>query len=232
MTKTGLYLQDPKYQVRLGGKADFIRDPSLGLYVPLYKLDGASFMSKDAYGHLCTVTGALWTPRARDFDGVDDKIVIPHHESLTFTTGDFTIEAWGKVDVLDVWQTIFSKGHYKIDGYAFYFTSSNAVQLEINQADSSWNASSLAGSLTSGVWYHLLGTRKGTVGKVYINGGEAGSGTLADPLTNTRNPSIGIRAIGFGYLFNGLIGEVRVYNRALTPPEIQHNYLATKWRYR
>ena len=27
------------------------------------------------------------------------------------------------------------------------------------------------------------------------------------------------------------IGEVRLYNRRLTPLEVQHNYLATKWRY-
>ena len=33
------------------------------------------------------------------------------------------------------------------------------------------------------------------------------------------------------YYFKGLIGDVRVYNRALTPLEIQRIYLATKWRY-
>ena len=32
--------------------------------------------------------------------------------------------------------------------------------------------------------------------------------------------------------FDGLIGEVRIYKRALTPLEVQHNYLATKGRYR
>ena len=39
----------------------FIFDPSLVLYLSLWKLDGDSFMSKDAYGHLCTVTGALYS---------------------------------------------------------------------------------------------------------------------------------------------------------------------------
>jgi len=27
------------------------------------------------------------------------------------------------------------------------------------------------------------------------------------------------------------VGEARIYSRALTLPEIRHNYLATKWRY-
>ena len=53
---------------------DFIFDPSLVLYLPLYQPDGASFASRDAYGHLCTVTGALWTPQGRTFDGADDII--------------------------------------------------------------------------------------------------------------------------------------------------------------
>ena len=70
---------------------DFIFDPSMVLYLPLYELDGASFMSKDAYGHLCTVTGALWTSQGRDFDGIDDSITLPTaFDSLT----DLTLEAW------------------------------------------------------------------------------------------------------------------------------------------
>jgi hypothetical protein len=32
--------------------------------------------------------------------------------------------------------------------------------------------------------------------------------------------------------FSGLQAEVWFYNRFLTFPEIQQNYLATKWRYR
>ena len=53
---------------------NFIFDPSLVLYLPLHQRDGSSFMSKDAYGHVCTVTGAVWTPEGRLFDGVDDYI--------------------------------------------------------------------------------------------------------------------------------------------------------------
>jgi len=52
-------------------KRDFIFDPSLVLYLPLYQLDGWAFMSRDAYGHLCSVTGAKWTPQGRDLDEQD-----------------------------------------------------------------------------------------------------------------------------------------------------------------
>ena len=52
----------------------FISDPSLVLYLPLYQLDGTAITSKDAYGHLCSVTGVTWRPDGRCFDGVDDEI--------------------------------------------------------------------------------------------------------------------------------------------------------------
>jgi len=55
---------------------NFVFDPSLELYLPLYELDGSSFMSKDACGHICLVTGALWGSQGRTFDGGDDYIDI------------------------------------------------------------------------------------------------------------------------------------------------------------
>jgi len=36
----------------------------------------------------------------------------------------------------------------------------------------------------------------------------------------------------YGGFWNGTIGEVFIYNRLLTPQEIQRNYLITKWKYR
>jgi hypothetical protein len=69
-------------------------DPDLVLYLPLWSADlkGDSFYSKDSYAHLCTVTGALWTPQGRHFDGVDDKIAVPYH-SVFQITAEVTVEA-------------------------------------------------------------------------------------------------------------------------------------------
>jgi len=50
---------------------DFIFDPSLVLCLPLYERDGSSFPSRDTYGHLCTVTGALWRENGHYFGGLD-----------------------------------------------------------------------------------------------------------------------------------------------------------------
>jgi hypothetical protein len=61
---------------------DFILDPSLALYLPLWKKDGSVIASEDRHGHSCTVTGPVWRPQGRAFDGTDDYIAISHNAGI------------------------------------------------------------------------------------------------------------------------------------------------------
>ena len=73
---------------------EFIHDPSLVLYLPLYKHAGAVISDESHLGHLCTVTGALWRPNGRYFNGSTNKIEIPASaKQFDFTSEDFTIIA-------------------------------------------------------------------------------------------------------------------------------------------
>src|SRR4030042_2091010 len=71
---------------------DSILDPSLVLYLPLPKLDGASFISGDACGHPIVNSGAFWTPRGRSFDGIDD--LIDCGGSPAFDSQQYTLTCW------------------------------------------------------------------------------------------------------------------------------------------
>lgn len=85
-------------------------------------------------------------------------------------------------------------------------------------------------------WYNLVLSVDGarTTGNIrlFANGEEvvaaADTGGTLD--TNTNDLCIGTTE-GV-YFINATIGEVAVYSRALSAPEIQRNYLVTKWRYR
>lgn len=101
------------------GDTDFIRDSSLVLYLPLYELQGTSFLSKDTYGHTCTVTGTTLTPTGRSFDGIDDNIEIAAHSALDIVD-DITIEAWVTVDS-SVDGTIFSHQFHGGRGKGWWF---------------------------------------------------------------------------------------------------------------
>ena len=208
---------------------DFIFDRSLVLYLPLYQLDGASFISKDKHGHLCTVTGALWTPRGRSFDGVDDKIVLPTPAILDIT-GNVTLEVWVTTDSISANMDVVS-GYDGTDlRFHLMFQTVNILNF-YSGAAAGGNLASAPYSAHLGNWTHAVGIYDGDT-KIYVNGEYVAKATTPlAPVTITTAIQLGERADGT-VDFAGSIGEVRIYNRALTPPEIQHNYLATKWRYR
>ena len=76
-------------------------------------------------------------------------------------------------------------------------------------------------SLAPDVWSHVATTYDGTTQRLFVNGVEVASRAQAGPLKKSSNPlRIGGNNI-WGEYFQGLIDEVRVYNRALTATEIQ-----------
>ena len=72
----------------------------LVLYIPLWhrSLSGGSFESIDQYMHVCTVTGATWSPSGRTF-GTDKLITVPDHVVFTPTTATgFTVAVRARSD--------------------------------------------------------------------------------------------------------------------------------------
>jgi len=211
----------------------FVYDPSLVLYLPLHELDGTSFMSKDAHGHVCTASGAKWALQGRYLDGTNDVIKLPASASLDVAGANkpFTFEVWvyfaaasqdtysillGQSDLFIGRKKANEKGTFSI-----YHGAGDSIYLESNQA------------LSNGQWYHLVGLRDVDMYcRIYVNGLLDCTPTdyAKDPAGGERPKYLGSEN-GTGYRTNGYIGEARVYNRALFPQEIQQIYLATKWRY-
>ncbi len=196
---------------------DFILDSSLALYLPLYELDGASFISKDAYGHLCTVSGALWTPDGRLFDGNDDNIILP----ANWMPATGTIEIWAKWNKANSHHIVSSDVNeisvYTNPNYNFYYDGTSRIIFAIDWANDTF--------------VHLSVTYiKNGACILYANGVQKDTGTCPDTTPTNVATRLGSATDGAND-FTGTIGEVRIYNRALTPLEIQQNYLATKWRY-
>jgi len=79
--------------------------------------------------------------------------------------------------------------------------------------------------LTVGQWYHIVGTFGGTDIKFYLNGELKDTNTLgaSTKIVSNLNKLL-IANEGWANYFNGLIDEVRIYNRALMATEIQKHY--------
>ena len=206
---------------------NLIFDPSLVLYLPLHELDSGSLMSRDACGHACTVTGALWRLNVRDFDGIDDVI----------DTG-----AWGfsgNVGTFELWV----KGHgtppstaqnlvdVRGDEFlALVWSDGGAGRFAVASVDGQWHWGIQAPSDV--VWHHIVWVLNGTSADLYLDSVKQGVTQTITAFSIASSTAVGIGNLSAGGApFDGEIGEVRIYSRALSPLEIQQNYLATKWRY-
>ena len=215
---------------------DFIFDPSLVLYLPLHQIDGDSFISKDAYGHSCTVAGALWTPQGRTFDGVDDVITATNSAVFDLTTAG-SIFAWYKfLTSTDTYGVIAGKAGAEYPYYIFTqndFGGAGHPRLLANIKDSGgykqWNDTVDA---IDNTWYFFGMTWDSTTLRPYKNAVPqttvaAGAAISVPGITL----AIGDKSTDSSRSSKGTIGEVLLYNRVLTAQEIQQIYRATKWRY-
>jgi len=79
-------------------------------------------------------------------------------------------------------------------------------------------------TLAMSTWTHFAVTYDGAIKRLYLDGVEVANGAIATPLTyDVQNMFIGCDN-NSGTLVercNGAIDELQVYNRALTPTEIQ-----------
>ncbi len=209
---------------------DFIQDPYLVLYLPLYKLDGASFMSKDAYGRLCTVTGALWTPQGRSFDGADDVINLSNPAALNALTGQQTHMAWIKPTSLGENNNGFILDKSKIR--LFIDATNSRYRFEVSASGNKYVLGN-DNSCVLGVWKCVFGIFNGANVLLDVDGTTVTGLATVGPVDahSTDNFLIGDAAASI-FCFNGLIGEVISWNRALSAVERNHVRLATKFRYR
>jgi len=175
-----------------------------------------------------TIYGATWNygkiGRGLLFDGTDDYVEVDYDPK--FDCADVgTVEAWVKpakigviMDIVnkrkDLWKVdIYTDGTVNLRGYSkgiFY----NPVVGSIT-------------ALTANQWAHIVAVWSKAEGfaKIYING-KLDNEVVWDKSFDTGPYSL---VIGIGwdkviYPFDGLIDEVRVYARALTPEQIKANY--------
>ena len=179
---------------------------------------------------------------ALSFDGIDDYVNVGNDPSLQITSA-ITLEAWIKTP--SYWKkqypTPVSKANYTFgypgdwDGEYWIAIRSSDKRVSFAFAPAGGNAIdhwSNSGLLPN-TWYHIVATFDDSADKVrlYING------VLDKEYTETQKPAITDNPVRIGQggnydfqntWFNGIIDEVRIYNRVLSPAEILAHYNAGK----
>ena len=219
---------------------DFIFKPNLGLYLPLYELDGASFVSKDAYGHLLSVYGPEWKPDGRWFDGVDDYIKCSIANWRADDTRG-TLAVWFKATTTG---TLFAScdeatGNYQ---WAFYVGQSPPA-LSAAVVTGAGNTRYCYGHtpVGDGNWHFGVWSSDGSIYRLFVDlepqtltfptGGN--DGVWLAGVANRDNFAVGARLRSSPlYCPLGMIGAVYYYGEVMSLPDMQSLYLATKRRYR
>jgi len=131
-----------------------------------------------------------------------DYLTIPASSSLSFGTGDFTIEFWMRST-----QTATSANLIKMTSSwaILVYSNSNIYWQNVEGGSSLFNAS--YGSLMNGSWHHVAAVRASNAFKLYIDGAVVLSGTDSTNYTTVNPVLVGYGTYGY---FNGHISNLRV----------------------
>ncbi len=177
-----------------------------------------------------TIYGATWVDgikgKALNFNGEDNYVKIPNSPSLN--PRNATFEAFVYINSYPQYGNasgiIFKYKSYQVNLGCTFTKDDKSVWFGI------WGDYLSGGELTLHQWYQIIVTFSQTeiyegTAKLYINGKLIVSEILMDRIDTTTNPLIiGYKSDTAGGHFNGIIDEVRIYNRALSPQEVKELY--------
>ncbi len=189
---------------------------------------GTTAVDSSGYERGAAVTGAIWDANgqvngALNFDGND--YVLVSADVLNYLDTKITISLWINGDTNDQPQedAVFFVDPGKIAVHLPW--GDGKVYFETNDANDSISKTADANDY-EGQWNHWAFTKDVTAGemKIYLNGVLWHSGTgLTEPFTPGNQITIGAVRPG-EYQYDGLIDDVKLFNRALDANEINDIY--------
>lgn len=173
-------------------------------------------------GYLCN---------AGSFDGSNDYISLSGFPNLT---GDFTISAWIQPNEVSDDHRIFADDENNSGGFAFSLGDNANGQLRLFSRTVNPVSLDTPSVISAGNWYHVVAVHNATARtrQIFVNGSAV---TGAQSYTGNWGSDGGTASIGgetdgagseavANWRFNGLIDEMRIYQRPLTSEEIGDYY--------
>jgi hypothetical protein len=172
-------------------------------------------------GNVTFATGEV--SQAFQFDTTD--YVSANTTNLPTGNSNRTLEMWVKANSFP------TPGEAYFAGYGNFGTNNQTYHVGTSGSTlfwSQWGSAILGPTLNTNQWYHIAVTNVGNTATLYLNGQAVGSATVTidtpagSPFYIGRIPG----SNGDTRKLNGLVDEVSVYNRALSPIELQAIYEA------
>lgn len=206
-------------------------DPNCKLYLPLRDLDGDNITDRSAHGLAGTNNGTVYGMQGRDFDGVDQFIDYGDAEHMKITD-QITVLVWlnSRIAVVKLGFVCCKSAAFDV---AVYFN--NPTLCDFRLTDSGGGARTVGVDSNFSRWRFLAGTYNGKTQRLYLDGQLVNTADWVDTLQVDDNRLlVGARVTGGATqnsFMEGKIGEIAIYNRALTQVEIERIYQVTKEDY-
>jgi hypothetical protein len=206
--------------------------------------NGTTTKDLSGYGNDGTlVNGPTWTTGkvggALSFDGSDDYVNIVDFPNTFNFNGPFSISVWIKQNSSSGFRDIISNYRQYLNptNHGMFLEIGTADKLRFVYRNNGTNVFDFqqTTSISIGTWQHVVAVYNPSLpsanAKVYLNGLQMSVTANANSTFSiTGRPlvigSIDAGAEGFGRYWNGLIDDVRIYNRALSDAEIKALYQA------
>lgn len=176
--------------------------------------------------------GVIITNGCAQFDGVDDRIIVPNMENSLFSYA-----AWVRKEnsgkgypalLVSANSSGFGIGFMKNigsttfnDGYPNNMAPTGPAAIHLSLTDGG-ALRRTTGILQTNQWYHVAVTHNGSEVRFYVNGQLDSSQNYSQVFGGGGNYQIGFRLSPAGYesAFKGLMDDIRVYNSILTAQEV------------
>ena len=173
------------------------------------------------------------------FDGSNDYV---ERNTALNVGSNFSVFAWVKPGAIDIRNGIVGNSYLYSSGVGWYFSTATNYGGTLNTffisvgTDNAYRIANNS-SITLNAWNYMGGivTNGGQDIKLYVNGIETSyiTSVLTSNTVTYTTPQfyVGRRIDSAPESFIGSIAQTQIYNRVLTPAEIQQNYNALKGRF-
>jgi hypothetical protein len=185
---------------------------------------GTTALDSSGLGNTGTISGATWHTQGKfgsalAFDGVNDVVMVNDAPALDLTTS-MTAEAWVYPTNATNYRNVVMKLNNDESIYWLGVSPGPRAFVDLMPTGAAEVALESSATLPLNAWSHLAFVYNSGTLQFYVNGVVVETVTTGSTLPISADP-IRIGGDPWGQHFQGRIDEVRIYNRALTPAEIQ-----------
>jgi hypothetical protein len=181
-------------------------------------------------------------------DGVNDYIEVIDSSSLDFGATNFTVEYWFRklqnttsfrhIWGVNKWNTGAAAGtnEWSLGIGNGSSGNGNNYSFVLQSGNTNYSSGSSSDTLQLNIWYQLIGIREDNSIKVYLNSEKKLDNIPVGFTSSTVVNNVGRNLRINNSALNNFYTEadnaiIKIYNRALTPQEIQQNFNATRSRF-